>query len=199
MKKRRRVVTLITTTLMASVLLNFSSCTDDSSPLSPHSMGIAETGGLNILKIGSGENRLNKITSVAQYVTPSEGGVLTLNHHGETADGEAIDATITLTVAPGAVNEDVQLSMSLDDQALDMQFGPEGTVFSTPALLTVEAYNLDLSVGADQISAYYFNPETNGWESISSENVVVMADIGYVKVVNAQLPHFSRYAIGYDD
>ena len=53
-----------------------------------------------------------------------------LNHAGETPDGETIDVTVTLVVPPWSVTQKTTLSISLDDQELDMDFGPEGTVFA---------------------------------------------------------------------
>ena len=196
MKKRRKLANLLTRLLLASLLLNFNACTNEDSPLSTN---VVENSGLSILKIGSRANGLKKITSVSKLVSPSNGGMLMLEHSGTTADGTLIEVTVKLDVLPGAVNEDIQISMSLDDQALDLEFGPEGTVFNTPALLTVEAHNLDLSVNSGKIGTYYFNPETVSWELVSSEDVVVMLDDGYLKVVNAHLPHFSRYAVGWGE
>ncbi len=113
-----------------------------------------------------------------------------------------VEAKLTLKMFSETIREDAELVMSLDDQILvanvDVTFSPDGITFSSPALLNIEAKNLDLSgIDADHINVYYDNPETGEWELMNSYDVIVKVDEGYVKIMDAELPHFSRYAFAW--
>jgi hypothetical protein len=109
--------------------------------------------------------------------------------------------SVNLQILPNAIDEDKQMSISLDDEQIagDVQltFGPHGTVFNPPAILNVEVSGLDL-IGIDpaSINVYYINQELGQWQLMQSEEIIVRQNEGYIQVVNALLPHFSRYAIG---
>ncbi len=161
----------------------------------------AETQGLKILKIGDGVTRLNKIVTASRYVTQKGGGELIIDYKGYEHNNGNVKVKITLKVFNGSISQDAELMMSLDDQGLlgnvDVTFSPHGITFSRPARLDIEAKNLDLSgVNPDDINIYYDNPETGQWEVMQSYAVIVNEANGYVKVIDAKLPHFSRYALG---
>ena len=109
---------------------------------------------------------------------------------------------VSLEVIPGAVSEDAELSISLDDEELVgdvyLTFGPHGTIFDPPALLNIEASGLDLSAGdPSTIDIFYDNQNTGEWEPMPREALIVDQNEGYINVINAQLPHFSRYAVAF--
>ena len=111
-------------------------------------------------------------------------------------------AMVSLEVLPGSVTEDAELSINLDDEDLSgdvfLTFGPHGTVFNPSALLNIEASGLDLSGGdPSTIDIFYDNQDTGEWEPMPKETLIVDQNEGYIKVVNAQLPHFSRYAVAF--
>ena len=84
-------------------------------------------------------------------------------------------------------------------KVIDATFYPHGITFSgdKPALLNIGAKNVDLSgVNPNTLRLYYDNEETGQWEEIQTYDIIVKQDEGYVKVINAELWHFSRYAIG---
>jgi hypothetical protein len=110
---------------------------------------------------------------------------------------------VNFQVLPGAVQQDLDLSMSTDDELLMgdvyLTFGPHGTIFSPPAVLNIDAFGLDLSgIDPQAINVYYDNEEVGTWELMQSTEIIVKPDENYLKVVGALLPHFSRYAIGGD-
>ncbi|MCH7755890.1 hypothetical protein IH970_12310 [candidate division KSB1 bacterium] len=88
----------------------------------------------------------------------------------------------------------------MDKKRFDMEFGPDGTVFANPALLNIIAVNLNLKkVNLETLGIYYDNPETGQWQKIDSENVVVDKEHGFLRIRNAQIPHFSRYAAAWSN
>ncbi len=88
----------------------------------------------------------------------------------------------------------------MDKKSFDMEFGPGGTVFANPALLNIIAVNLNFKkINPETLAIYYDNPDTGQWEKINSENVVVDEEHGYLRIRNAQIPHFSRYAVAFGE
>jgi len=54
------------------------------------------------------------------------------------------------------------------------------------------------SLNLDNLDIYYDNPATGEWELMPRDaiNIDIDDDEIEIKVVNARIPHFSRYAIG---
>jgi len=200
MKNLKKIIsTLTSAALLAGLAIHFNACTEKS-PMSSQDNQAAETQGLKILKIGDGVTRLNKIVTASQYVTQKGGGELIIDYKGYEHNNGNVTVKMTLKVFNGTISQDAELMMSLDDQGLlgnvDVTFSPHGITFSRPARLDIEAKNLDLSgVNPDDINIYYDNPETGQWEVMQSYAVIVNEANGYIKVIDAKLPHFSRYAI----
>ncbi len=122
--------------------------------------------------------------------------------HTKNLGGGGVSAS--LRVLAGAVTEDAELTMTMDDEVvlanLEVVFGPHGTQFDPPAILNIEASGLDLfDVDPASINVYYDNPETGQWEVMPSDSVIVHQNEGYVRVIRARLPHFSRYALAVVD
>ena len=201
MKNFKKIIsTLTSAALLAGLAINFNACTEQS-PMSSQDNQAAETQGLKILKIGDSVTRLSKVVIASQYVTQVNGGELQIDYKGYEHHNGNVEVLMTLKVFAGTISRDAHLIMRLDDRELegnvDVRFRPHGITFSSPALLNIEAKNLDLSgVNPDDINIYYYNPETGQWEVMQSYAVIVNEVNGYVKVVDGQLPHFSRYAIG---
>ncbi len=54
-------------------------------------------------------------------------------------------------------------------------------------------------VNLETLAIYYYNPQTGQWEKIDSENVVVDKEHGFLRIRNAQITHFSRYACAWSN
>jgi hypothetical protein len=113
-----------------------------------------------------------------------------------------IGVKIKFKVMPGSVTEDLEISISTDDEELAgnifLAFGPHGTDFNPPAILDIEVSGLDLSGWSDDknhaINIFYVSE--GDWEVMKSKKIIVKKNEGYLKIKGAELPHFSRYAIG---
>jgi WD40 repeat protein len=110
-------------------------------------------------------------------------------------------AKASLQVLPGAIDGDTEFELSIDTNEIvgrvSITFGPHGTVFNLPVILNMEVQGIDFSgVDPDAVNIYYDNQEDGGWELMGSDAVIINADAGTCRVINARLPHFSRYAIG---
>ena len=124
-----------------------------------------------------------------------------------------IGVKIKFKVMPASITEDLEITISTDDEELAgnifLTFGPHGTDFNPPAILDIEVSGLDLSGWGDDdddddddddghhdhgINIFYINE--GDWEVMKSEKIIVKKNEGYLKIKGAELPHFSRYAIG---
>lgn len=118
----------------------------------------------------------------------------------ERPDHEGVNLKITLTVLPETISEDADLTLSVDDQQLvgnvDVVFTPHGITFSQPALLNIEARGLDLSgVDPSKIDIYCDDTDAGVWEKMERNQVLVDPAAGHIQVIDARIPHFSRYAL----
>jgi len=114
---------------------------------------------------------------------------------------ELIYAYASLEIVPGSISEDVTISLELETTELSggvsFTFHPHGINFSEPAILNIEAQGVDFTgVNPNDVDIFYDNQENGQWEPMQRDDVLIDVDAGSVKVVNARLPHFSRYAIG---
>jgi len=192
MKNIKRIITSLT----ATALLTFSGCVSDS-PIVPVQERLSTESELNFISLGDQTARLHKVIQVSEWVTYKDGGELVLEYN----NGD-VYCKITLKVFSETISQDAELILSLDDQTLvanvDVSFDPHGITFSRPALLNIETKGLDLSgVNIDKIGCYYDNPEVSEWETMRTYDVIVKEKEGYIKVLDAKIPHFSRYAVAW--
>ena len=65
-------------------------------------------------------------------------------------------------------------------------------------MLSVEAKNFDLT-GFDPNSIKFYYMNDNGiWEEYPVYEIFVDVQWGTIRIIGAQIPHFSRYGIGID-
>jgi len=210
--------------LMTAFALNFNACTEQS-PLSSTDENPFARDNVQLIDLGDAFISLNKGEfKVSAVVTPEDGGQLVLikgkafkdqqkdfkeSGEIEIVDDDSLDIVgfgkkagfvITLTVLPHSVKDTTELSLIMDKKSFDMEFGPPWTVFANPALLNIIAVNLNLKkVNLETLGIYFDNPETGQWQKINSENVVVDKEHGFLRILNAQIPHFSRYACAWSN
>jgi len=190
----RQVIASLTVIAMI-VVLSFAmqGCTQNS----PMQTETKVAGKLNILKFNKNNpTMLEKLTQVTEYIVASVGGTLHLTH-----ENDDLNVEVNLTFLPDALNESQDITISVNDEEfvgnVDVVFGPHGLTFLSPALLNINASGLDLTgVDPSLIDVYYYEPETGEWEKMKRDSIYVNVEEGVIIVVNAQLPHFSRYAIG---
>jgi len=214
----------ITGILMTAFALNFNACTDQS-PLSSTGENPFAQDNVQLIDLGDAFASLSKgELKISAVVTPEDGGQLVLikgkafkeqqKDFKKSGEIEIIDEDslnivgfgkkagfiVSLTVLPHSVKDTTELSLIMDKKRFDMEFGPPGTVFSNPALLNIIAVNLNLKkVNLETLAIYYHNPETGQWHKIDSENVVVDKEHGFLRIRNAPIPHFSRYACAWSN
>ncbi len=148
------------------------------------------------IRYNSSGNFLNKIVTVSKLITWADGGDLKLDCKGDNGQ-----VKVVLKVESQTISQDAELSISMDDEELsgyfDMVFSPHGITFSSPAILDINAKDLDLSgIDPDKVNIYYDNEDTGAWEVMNVQTIAVNISSGTIIIQGAELPHFSRYAIG---
>ncbi|MCG8605817.1 hypothetical protein MJD09_12570 [bacterium] len=200
----KTLIMLMATMLMTSLLLNFNACTGHL-PFAPEENAASDSGELNFLTFGEINSSLNKKATVKKFIRKKRGGTLRLEHEYDVKNGE-VEVEISLKIPPGALDEDKNLMLTIDDEKFlgefDVVFSKHGTVFNKPAILNIdiEIEDIDLShVNFEDLDIYYDNQESGEWERMSRDAVRVNVDDDEVtiKVKNAKIPHFSRYAVGW--
>lgn len=215
MKIKTVIRQIISNSVIATLMLNFSAC-ENQTPLAP-----SNSESQNEIQIISFDNlspTLNKGSiQDSTVVTVAEGGNLSLTYNynpdnatdstdfnGDFEELNPIEFSkdsrvfIKFDVLPGAVDNDTTVYIRLNTQRIDLNFSPHGLVFNKPAKLTIIAGGLNLKkVNTETLALYYDNQDTGQWERMNYETFVVIEEYGYIKIVGAEIPHFSRYALAW--
>jgi len=203
MKRSRIITPILVLTITLFSLLLFHGC-ENQTPLAPAAMESGQSienqtidKNLRILNLGGSNQSLQKVTQVSEFIYAKYGGSLYLSHSNNQI---GLYVGMSLVIPASSMNQDAEVSLTLDDTdfkgALDVVFSPHGTTFSDPALLTIKAEGIDLSgIDPNSLWIYYDNPVTGQWEPMVCERFIISKS-GMIIVQNAELPHFSRYAIG---
>lgn len=112
-------------------------------------------------------------------------------------------ADVSLEVLPNSIDVDKEIEISFETTELSggvaVTFQPHGTIFSPYAILNLTAHGVDFSgIDPNAVDIFYDNQETGQWEPMQRDAVIVDVNAGTVTVINAQLPHFSRYGVAAD-
>lgn len=113
-------------------------------------------------------------------------------------DGSTVDAELTLD--KGAFEGEKTFTITFDASDKSVNLTPHGSVFAIPAHLTLKYKGLDFSkdpvvAGVDWTDAkfVYFPDDEESYEVMDYHSISVNPINGQLFVVNARLPHFSRF------
>ncbi len=142
-----------------------------------------------------GVRSLNKTHSASAYIRRSKGGQLEIEARDKGSD---VALYASFVVSRNSIDHSKAISMSIDDEVVEFEFGPSGTTFEPFAKLNFKITGVDLSkVDLSGIGFYYLRPD-GGKEAVSNDGIIVDVESGTIVVRNAQICHFSRYALGKD-
>lgn len=138
--------------------------------------------------------------SVSGIVTPSGGGKLDLSLEYFVGT-KKVSVKMKLTVPKNSVTNSTTITMSLDPAKLltNFVFSPEGTEFSKPALLDVNASGLDLLEFSESGVDMWYVANGEWLYTVESKKIKIDVLKGTLKASDVQIPHFSRYAFGRAD
>lgn len=102
-----------------------------------------------------------------------------------------VSAYVEVWVPAGAFSGTKTISATLNSSTLYADFAPSPMTFNTPIYYTVEYYGVDLT-GIDPANVDFFYIDGNG-NMVKAPYAEIYVEDGWLCVVDAQLPHFSRY------
>ncbi|KAA3618870.1 MAG: hypothetical protein DWQ05_05745 [Calditrichaeota bacterium] len=197
---------LLNLSVLATIGLSIIGCdsTQFVSPNTAEEITIEQSSNKEIrfLKLAEVDPFLAKIISATEYITHKDGGELKLDYI-EPVNDNPLKIMVSLTVKAGTISQDASLSLNVDDEgylvgSLDVNFGPHGITFSEPAVLNITVENADLSgLDAETLRVVYDDTDTGIWEDMEYKELKIDQAAGKLELVEAQIPHFSRYAIAH--
>lgn len=179
--------------LAALLLLSFVGCMQESNITEPVN-GIEKNQSKTIIMLPqrADMNVEDSFTS-SQTINGISGGELHLVKSYLAANGKTVNVDCRLTVpANSSFADSRDITMQVSDEA-GVEFFPS-MAFNQPVVLNFRITGLDLSgVNPDDVEFFYVDQSGNLAPTVN-DGVTVDAATGALNVVNAQLPHFSRWA-----
>lgn len=171
------------------ILLSFTGCMQESNitgPVNqPHTI---------IMLPAKADMNIENVFSTTQTINGSAGGNIHLYNSYQNASGQTVTIDCDLTVPANnySFSNTRNITMQVNDVA-GVDFYPSMT-FNQPVILNLTITGLDLT-GIDPQDVGFYYVDTNG-SLIPTVNDGVTADLnsGTLKVENAKLLHFSRWA-----
>ena len=196
-KKGEQMKRVLFLSLMV-VLLVFTACQNEGPVYGPELNGSQKVSKAEPTWIGLPQNadvKLSKSFGTSAYVTVADGGQLVIDETYTSTEGKTVHAFSSISFAPGCVQEDVNITMDIDDQTGVSTFMPH-QVFNTPAILNQTFTGLNLSgIDVSNLKLYYMIPDGT-YEVMECDQLIIDVATGTITVVNGKIPHFSLYGFG---
>ena len=135
----------------------------------------------------------DSVFSVSQTVNGTLGGTILLDKFYVSSEGQIISILATLVIPPGAFEGNKTITATIDDEYAAVHFFPSMT-FERPLKLTQSFSGLDLTDFSTGTIDFVFIDDNGTVETISKNGIQVILPQGLVRVLNAKISHFSRYA-----
>jgi hypothetical protein len=176
------------------VLLLFAGCMQESSITEPIN-GAENNQAKTIIMLPDKANmNVEDVFTISQNIDGTAGGELHLVKSYVASDGQTINIDCRLTVPAENLSfaDTRNITMEISNEA-GVDFYPTMT-FDQPVILNYTISGLDLNgVNPNRVQFYYVDQNGNLAPTIN-DGVSVNISSGTLKVINAQLPHFSRWA-----
>jgi hypothetical protein len=178
----------------ALLLLSFVGCMQESNITEPIN-NIEKTQSKTIIMLpAKADINVEDVFTTSQNVSGTAGGQLhlTRSYLGTNGNLVTVDCKLTVPANNYAFSNDRNITMQVGSEA-GVDFFPSMT-FSQPVILNYTITGVDLSgVNPDDVNFYYVDTNGNLAPTVN-DGVTVDLNSGTLNVVNAQLPHFSRWA-----
>jgi hypothetical protein len=138
---------------------------------------------------------------VSEVISAANGGVLLLGAaegvSSEETESTNADLSEAFIILPSSFPYDTAFQIQVtkistvdDESPIVYDFGPDGLVFSRPAILRVNAF-ADFGKNVTSVYLYWLNESTNSWEIQSEVPVDLTTGLAYFEIY-----HFSKYGTG---
>lgn len=135
----------------------------------------------------------DSVITVSQTINGADGGKIIMYRFYVAADGSIITISAKLQIPKLAFEGDKEITLNVDDEYAAVHFYPKMT-FTKPLLLTYSITGLDLSNCNTGTIDFVYVDDNGNVEKIRDNGIQVIIPQGFVRVMYAQLWHFSRYA-----
>jgi len=171
-----------------SILIVFfiAGCSENSNIVAPVESSSTEPNWISAPSLS-----LQKDATVSRWINGWEESLLEINDGWASGTGW-ISITSNARFQRYSFSGSRYITMSVNDQCGTSTFTPSGT-FSKPVIYNLTIVGLDLSnVNPATVKFVYMAPDGNYYVP-KYERLYVEKQSGKLQIVNAQLPHFSRY------
>ncbi len=178
----------------ALLLLSFVGCMQESNVTGPINSVEKNQAKTIIMLPERADVNVEAVFSSSQNISGVNGGELHMVQSYQGSNGKTVNIDCKLTVPSNssAFTDSRNITMQVSDQA-GVDFYPSMT-FSQPVILNFTITGLDLN-GIDPADVNFYYVDQNGSLAPTvNDGVSVDLATGTLTVVNAQLPHFSRWA-----
>jgi len=152
----------------------------------------------SFLKINSGNSStLMKTTTNGGTIFAAEGGKIKIDlESGSTSvKGRIKFKKKNIFTENGSKVEsaDITIDLAVNDDVAALDFGPSGLKLDKPAILTVKFTGIDFAEGATAEDFNFLYLSGNELAQVEYKKIIIDKKHRWIKVVNAELTHFSRY------
>jgi hypothetical protein len=184
--------------LVVSVLIAASSCSDFTDPTAPEFTNTSQTEAftqMEPLRLPKMKKNISieTIFSVSESINGNVGGTINFFFDYQTVGGQTVSVSGVLTIPAGAFSGTKTIDIIVDNEEAIIDFYPSPTAFSIPLLLNMEYSGLELDENAYDFDFYYVDTSDNSYELLSSAGKDVDITLGKLGIVEAVIPHFSRF------
>ncbi|HVO73189.1 MAG TPA: hypothetical protein VMT35_04140 [Ignavibacteriaceae bacterium] len=167
-------------------------CGKNSDPVGPVDTTAADEP--NWIALPSGENSsLEKSVITGEFIWGYQGAVLNINaHYAAYTPFHFISIKAKAEIQKNSFEGWTFVTMSINDKYGVTTFSPEQT-FSKPVIYNLTIKGLDLSaIDPPTVQFVYMAPDGQ-YQKAEYDRLIVDKGTGTLQVVNAKIPHFSRY------
>ena len=178
--------------LAALLLLSFVGCMQESNVTAPVN-GVDNQAKTIIMLPERADLSVESSFSTSETIDGVSGGEIHLVKSYLSSNGKTVNVDCRLTIPASYSFADFRnITMQVSDEA-GVDFFPSMT-FNEPVILNYKITGLNLNgINPANVGFYYVDPSGNLVPTVN-DGVTVDMSTGTLNVVNAQLPHFSRWA-----
>ena len=176
--------------LFALLTLFVVGCSEQSSVIAP--VNNVNTNEPNWIALPKAEGmQVNTVVSNSKIIDGTKGGIIALNNMYHSSTGDVVIKS-DLRFPDRSFSGQVKFTVSHDDATCLSTYGPS-YVFNKALIFNITYTGVDLSTVNPLTVKFAYISTKNSVEYAVNDGIVVDKTTGTLQVINAQIPHFSRY------
>ncbi len=134
----------------------------------------------------------DSVFTVSKLINGLLGGSIVLNKTYISDNGKLVTMLVNIVVPPLAFNGQQNITLTIDSCFASVQCEP-GMTFKLPLIMTQTFTGLNLKSYNPQDIDFVYIEDNGTIEDVNNSSILVEKLTGTLTVLNAQIPHFSRY------